>query len=142
MENMNIATNIAMITETGAVMTMGNMNIVTSMAVITETAAGAAMTMENMNIVTSMATTMETAADAVTIMENMDIATSMDMITETAAGAVTIMGIAMTPMPTATMYRATLRTVTASCAIPMRNTATYAARALTNVPVRCLTSIW
>ncbi len=110
-----------MITETaaGAAMTMENMNIVTSMAMITETAAGAAMTMENMNIVTSMATTMETAVDAVTSM-----------------------GIAMTPMPTATMYRATLRTVTASCATPMRNTATYAARALTNVPVRCLTSIW
>lgn len=104
-----------------------------------------------MEMVTSIATTMETAADAVmamgnmniaTIMENMNIATNMAMITETAAGAATIMGIAMTPMPTVTMYRATLRTVTASCAILMRNTATYAARALTNVPVRCLTSIW
>ena len=120
------------------------MEMVTSIAMITETAAGAAMTMGNMNIVTSMATTMETAADVVTIMENMNIATNIAMIMETAADAVTIMGIAiaMTPMPTATMYRATLRTVTASCAILMRNTATYAARALTNVPVRCLTSIW
>ena len=141
---MEMVTSIAMITETaaGAAMTIGNMNIVTSMATTMETAADVVTIMENMNIATNIAMITETAAGAAMTMENMNIVTSMATTMETAVDAVTSMGIAMTPMPTATMYRATLRTVTASCAILMRNTATYAARALTNVPVRCLTSIW
>lgn len=138
---MEMAAGVAMITVVN--ITMRSMNITMRM----EIAAGAVMNMVTNIVMKSMSITirMEMAAGAVMITV-MNIAMKIMNITmrmELAAGAAMFMSTKnMRGMPTATMYRAIPRIVTVSCATPTRNTATCAARAWINVPVRCLTRIW